>query len=179
MPQHFNNPANPDVHRRTTARGDLGGHRRQGGHPDLGRGETGEHHHRGVSEADQEARKPSFRAIAVEPVNSPVIAQKMHGQDLKPGKHKLQGLGAGFIPDNLNMAIVDDVVQVTRTTTPSTLGRAAWPGKEGMPVRHQQRRSAGRRRRAGRQLGPENAGKLIVVVLPDLGERYLSTLFPE
>src|SRR5439155_26927971 len=57
-------------------------------------------------------RKPSFQAIAVEPVNSPVITQKMHGQELKPGKHKLQGLGAGFIPTILNVDIIDEVVQV-------------------------------------------------------------------
>src|SRR5439155_12509567 len=65
----------------------------------------------GVSEVIKK-RKPSFQAIAVEPTNSPVITQKMHGQELKPGKHKIQGIGAGFIPGVLNLDIVDEVMQV-------------------------------------------------------------------
>src|SRR5215469_999739 len=109
MPQQFKNPANPEIHRRTTAEEIWND---TDGKVDIlisgvGTGGT----ITGVSEVIKK-RKPSFKAIAVEPVNSPVITQKMHGQELKPGKHKLQGLGAGFIPDILNLNMVDDVVQV-------------------------------------------------------------------
>src|SRR5215510_9829844 len=109
MPQQFKNPANPDIHRRTTAEEIWND---TDGKVDIlisgvGTGGT----ITGVGEVIKK-RKPSFKAIAVEPVASPVITQRMHGQELKPGKHKLQGLGAGFIPDILNLNMVDDVVQV-------------------------------------------------------------------
>src|SRR5215472_13462758 len=109
MPQQFKNPANPEIHRRTTAEEIWND---TDGKVDIlisgvGTGGT----ITGVSEVIKK-RKPSFKAIAVEPVASPVITQRMHGQDLKPGKHKLQGLGAGFIPDILNLNMVDDVVQI-------------------------------------------------------------------
>src|SRR5512147_3189228 len=109
IPQQFKNPANPEIHRKTTAEEIW---RDTDGKVDylvagVGTGGT----ITGVSEVIKK-RKPSFKAIAIEPVDSPVITQKRAGKDLKPGPHKIQGLGAGFIPGNLNLNIVDDVVQV-------------------------------------------------------------------
>ena len=108
LPQQFKNPANPEVHRKTTAEEIW----RTDGKVDflvsgVGTGGT----ITGTSEV-LKSRKPSFKAIAVEPVNSPVITQKMNGQELKPGRHTIQGIGAGFIPDVLNVKIIDEVVQV-------------------------------------------------------------------
>jgi cysteine synthase A len=173
MPQQFKNPANPDIHRRTTAEEIWAD---TDGKVDIlisgvGTGGT----ITGVSEVIKK-RKPSFKAIAVEPVSSPVITQKKHGEELKPGKHKLQGLGAGFIPNNLNMEIVDDVVQIKDDEAFEMSRRLA--REEGMLCGI----SSGAAVVAALQVAnrPENAGKLIVVVLPDLGERYLSTaLYPE
>jgi cysteine synthase A len=173
MPQQFKNPANPEIHRRTTAEEIWAD---TDGKVDIlisgvGTGGT----ITGVSEVIKK-RKPSFKAIAVEPVSSPVITQRKHGEELKPGKHRLQGLGAGFIPGNLNMEIVDDVVQVKDDDAFEMSRRLA--REEGMLCGI----SSGAAVVAAVQVGnrPENAGKLIVVVLPDLGERYLSTsLYPE
>jgi cysteine synthase A len=173
MPQQFKNPANPEVHRRTTAEEIWND---TDGKVDIlvsgvGTGGT----ITGVSEVIKK-RRPAFKAIAVEPVASPVITQRMHGQELKPGKHKLQGLGAGFIPDILNLGVVDDVVQVKDDDAFETSRRMA--REEGMLCGI----SSGAAVWAAIQVGnrAENAGKLIVVVLPDLGERYLSTaLYPE
>jgi cysteine synthase A len=173
MPQQFKNPANPDIHRRTTAEEIWND---TDGKVDIlvsgvGTGGT----ITGVSEVIKK-RKPSFKAIAVEPVASPVITQRMQGQELRPGKHKLQGLGAGFIPDILNLKIVDDVVQVKDDDAFEMSRRIA--REEGILGGI----SSGAAVVAALEVGnrPENAGKLIVVVLPDLGERYLSTaLYPE
>jgi cysteine synthase A len=109
MPQQFTNPANPDIHRRTTAEEIW---RDTDGKVDIlvsgvGTGGT----ITGVSDVIKK-RKPSFKAIAVEPVNSPVITQKMHGQELTPGKHKLQGIGTGLIPAVLDLKLVDEAMQV-------------------------------------------------------------------
>src|SRR5947207_1037291 len=109
MPQQFKNPANPEVHRRTTAEEIW---RDTDGKVDIlisgvGTGGT----ITGVAEVIK-PRKPSFKAIAVEPVSSPVITQKKRGEELKPGKHKIQGIGAGFIPSVLNMDIIDEVITV-------------------------------------------------------------------
>src|SRR5205814_3284240 len=109
MPQQFQNPANPEIHRKTTAEEIW---RDTDGQADIlvsgvGTGGT----ITGVGEVIKK-RKPSFKAIAVERVTSPVITQKMHGQEIKPGRHKIQGIGAGFIPDVLNLNIVDEVIQV-------------------------------------------------------------------
>jgi cysteine synthase A len=173
MPQQFKNPANPEIHRRTTAEEIWAD---TDGKADIlvsgvGTGGT----ITGVGEVIKK-RKPSFKAIAVEPTNSPVITQRMHGQELKPGKHKLQGLGAGFIPAILNLDIVDEVIQIKDDDAFEMSRRLA--REEGMLCGI----SSGAAVVAAIQVAkrPDNAGKLIVVVLPDLGERYLSTpLYPE
>jgi cysteine synthase A len=173
MPQQFKNPANPEVHRKTTAEEIW---RDTDGKIDIlisgvGTGGT----ITGVSEVIKK-RKPSMKAIAVEPVNSPVITQKRAGQTLQPGRHTIQGIGAGFIPDVLNVDVIDEVVQV-RDEDAAELARQM-STKEGIFCGI----SSGAAAWAAIQVAkrPENAGKLIVVVLPDLGERYLSTkLYPE
>jgi cysteine synthase A len=114
MPQQFKNPANPEIHRKTTAEEIW---RDTDGQVDIfvsgvGTGGT----ITGVGEV-LKSRKPGVQIVAVEPENSPVISQRRAGQELKPGRHTIQGIGAGFIPDVLNVKIIDDVVLV-RTTTP-------------------------------------------------------------
>jgi cysteine synthase len=173
MPQQFKNPANPEIHRKTTAEEVW---RDTGGQVDIfvsgvGTGGT----ITGVGEVIK-SRKPSFHVVAVEPANSPVITQRKAGQELKPGKHTIQGLGAGFIPDVLNVDIIDEVVQVQDEDAMETSRQLA--KVEGMMCGI----SCGAAAWAAIQLAkkPENSGKLIVTVLPDLGERYLSTkLYPE
>jgi cysteine synthase A len=172
MPQQFKNPANPEIHRRTTAEEIWNDTE---GKVDIlisgvGTGGT----ITGVSEIIKK-RKPSFKAIAVEPVNSPVITQRMQGQELKPGKHRIQGLGAGFIPDVLNLDVVDEVVRVQDEEAMEMARRLA--REEGILGGI----SSGAAVQAAAQVAqrPDSAGKVIVVVLPDLGERYLSTpLYP-
>ncbi|MDH3717357.1 MAG: cysteine synthase A [Planctomycetota bacterium] len=173
MPQQFKNPANPEVHRQTTAEEIW---RDTDGQVDIlvsgvGTGGT----ITGVGEVIK-SRKPEFQAIAVEPAASPVITQKRAGQELKPGKHTIQGIGAGFIPDVLNVDIIDDVVLVKDEDAMETARALA--KTEGLMCGI----SCGAAAWAAIQVArrPENEGKLIVVILPDLGERYLSTaLFPE
>lgn len=173
MPQQFKNPANPEVHRRTTAEEIWND---TDGKVDIlvsgvGTGGT----ITGVSEVIKK-RKPGFKAIAVEPVASPVITQKMHGQEIKPGRHKIQGIGAGFVPAILNMEIIDEVIQVKDEDAFEMSRRMA--REEGLLCGI----SSGAAVYVAVQVAqkPENAGKLIVAVLPDLGERYLSTpLYPE
>jgi cysteine synthase A len=173
MPQQFNNPANPDVHRRTTAE-ELW--RDTGGDIDIfvsgvGTGGT----ITGVSEVIKK-RKPSLHVVAVEPVNSPVITQKKSGQPLKPGRHTIQGIGAGFIPTVLNVDVIDEVVQVNDDDAAETARNLA--RLEGLMCGISSGAAAWAALKLARQ--PEHNGKLIVVVLPDIGERYLSTkLYPE
>lgn len=173
MPQQFKNPANPEIHRKTTAEEIW---RDTGGAVDIfvagvGTGGT----ITGVGEV-LKSRKPGVRIVAVEPAASPVISQRLAGQPLKPGKHAIQGIGAGFIPDVLNLDVVDEVVQVQEEDAVDTARRLA--REEGMLCGI----SSGAAAWAALQLArrAEHRGKLIVVILPDLGERYLSTkLFPE
>jgi cysteine synthase len=173
MPQQFKNPANPEVHRKTTAEEIW---RDTAGAVDavvagVGTGGT----ITGVGEA-LKARKPAVKMIAVEPAASPVISQRRSGQEIKPGKHTIQGIGAGFIPPVLNLDILDDVVQVQDEDAFETARQLA--GREGLMCGI----SSGAAAWAAIDLArrEEYRGKLVVVILPDLGERYLSTkLFPE
>ncbi len=173
MPQQFENPANPEVHRRTTAEeiwNDTGG-RADILVSGVGTGGT----ITGVGEVIK-PRKPSFKCIAVEPELSPVITQRKAGQPEKPGRHKIQGLGAGFIPKVLNLNVVDEVVKVKDEDAQEMARRLC--REEGMFCGISSGAAAWAAVEVAKR--PENAGKLIVVVLPDLGERYFSTpLYPE
>ena len=173
VPQQFKNPANPEIHRKTTAEEIW---RDTNGEVDIfvagvGTGGT----ITGVGETLKK-KKPGVKVIAIEPVNSPVITQRKAGEALKPGRHTIQGIGAGFIPDVLNVDVIDEVVTVTDDDAMETARNLA--KLEGLMCGI----SCGAAAWAAIQIGkrPENKGKTIVVVLPDIGERYLSTkLFPE
>src|SRR4051812_20011052 len=168
MPQQFETPANPEIHRQTTAEEIWAD---TNGKVDIlvsgvGTGGT----ITGVAEVIK-PRKPSFKAIAVEPVASPVITQTMHHESVKPGRHKIQGIGAGFVPSNLHLNIVDEVIQITDEEA------FEWARKlhkmEGLFAGI----SSGGNVAAAAKVAarPENKGKVIVVILPSIGERYLST----
>ncbi len=172
IPQQFENPANPEVHRRTTAEEIW---RDTNGAVDIfvsavGTGGT----ITGVSEVIK-ARKPGFRAIAVEPAASPVISQTLRGEPVRPAPHKIQGTGAGFVPKNLNLAIVDEVITVTNEDAIATAQRLA--KEEGILAGI----STGANVFAALEVAkrPENRGKLIVTVGCSTGERYLSTVLGE
>jgi len=168
IPQQFNNPANPEIHRRTTAEEIWSD---TNGKVDVlvsavGTGGT----LTGIAEVIK-SRKKGFRAVAVEPKDSPVITQTRRGEPVKPGPHKIQGTGAGFVPQNLNLKIVDDVVTVSNEDAIVTARRLAI--EEGILVGI----STGANVWAAIQVAqrPENAGKLIVTIGCSTGERYLST----
>jgi cysteine synthase A len=173
MPQQFKNPANPEIHRKTTAEEIW---RDTDGQVDIvvsgvGTGGT----ITGVGEV-LKSRKPTVKMVAVEPAASPVITQKLSGQPLQPGRHAIQGIGAGFIPDVLNLNIIDEVITVEDEAAMETARRVA--REEGILCGI----SCGAAAYAALQVAKreENRGKLIVVIFPDLGERYLSTrLYPE
>lgn len=166
MPQQFENPANPEIHRQTTAEEiwrDTDG-KVAAIVAGVGTGGT----ITGVAEVIKQ-RNPEFRAIAVEPVGSPVISG---GQ---PGPHKIQGLAAGFIPKNLNTDVIDDVVLVSNEDAVATAQELAH--KEGILGGI----STGANVWSALQVAkrPEYAGKIIVTIAPSFGERYLSTILAE
>ncbi|MAV34345.1 MAG: cysteine synthase A [Planctomycetaceae bacterium] len=173
VPQQFKNPANPEIHRQTTAEEIW---KDTNGQVDIFVGGVGTGGTiTGVAEVIK-ARKPEFQAIAVEPANSPVITQQRAGESLQPGKHTIQGIGAGFVPDILNVDVIDDVVQVEDQDAAETARQMA--RTEGIFCGISSGAAAWAALQVARR--PENEGKLIVVVLPDIGERYLSTqLYPE
>ena len=161
MPQQFKNPANPEVHRQTTAE-ELW--EDTDGQIDIlvagvGTGGT----ITGVAEVIKQ-RKPSFRAVAVEPEASAILSGG------KPGPHKIQGIGAGFIPDVLNTESYDEVIRITNEDAYATARRF---GRKGLLLGISGGAAASAALQVGRR--PENAGKLIAFVAPSNGERYLST----
>ena len=168
MPNQFKNSANVEVHRRTTAEEIWND---TDGEADMlvagvGTGGT----ITGVGEALKQ-RKPEFQCIAVEPIHSPVLTQARAGEPLQPGPHKIQGIGAGFIPQILNMDIIDDVVTVSNDEAFAWARRAA--REEGILCGI----SSGAALCAASQVArrPENQGKTLIVILASAGERYLST----
>ena len=168
--QQFKNPANPAIHEKTTGPEIWNDTE---GKIDIfvsgvGTGGT----LTGVSRYIKKTKGKAITTVAVEPSASPILTQKRAGEELKPGPHKIQGIGAGFVPDNLDMSMVDEVEQVSNEDAVLYARRLAKEegilsgiscGAAVVAAVHQAQR-------------PENAGKTIVVVLPDSGERYLSSI---
>jgi cysteine synthase A len=172
IPQQFNNPANPEIHRQTTAEEIWND---TDGKADIivsavGTGGT----ITGISEVIK-SRKKGFQAIAVEPKDSPVITQTRNGEPVKPGPHKIQGTGAGFVPKNLNLQIVDDVITVSNEDAINTARRLAL--EEGILAGISTGANVWAALQAAKR--PENKGKLIVTIGCSTGERYLSTALAE
>ena len=172
MPQQFNNEANPEIHRRTTAEEIWAD---TDGKIDIfiaavGTGGT----LTGCAEVIK-PRRAGFKAVAVEPTDSPVISQTMAGEPVVPGPHKIQGTGAGFVPNNLHLDCVDEVIKITNDEAFVMARRIA--KEEGILVGI----STGANVAAAIKVGsrPENKGKLIVTIACSTGERYLSTALAE
>jgi len=169
----FKNPANPAIHQKTTGPEIW---EATGGDVDVlisgvGTGGT----ITGISRYFEQDKGKQLHSVAVEPTDSPVISQKLAGQDLQPGPHKIQGIGAGFIPDTLDLSIVDQVEQVSNDEAIEFARRLAkeegiLAGISGGAAAAVAARLAGK---------PEFAGKKIVAVLPDSGERYLTSVLYE
>ena len=170
MPGQFDNPANPEIHFKTTGPEIWDD---TDGQIDVlvsgvGTGGT----ITGVSRYIKQEKKHSLLSVAVEPTHSPVITQTLNGEEVKPGPHKIQGIGAGFIPKNLDLSVVDQVEQVSNEESISMALRLAQ--EEGLLVGI----SCGAAAAVALRLAEKDefSGKTIVVVLPDLAERYISSV---
>ncbi len=173
MPQQFQNPANPEIHFRTTGPEIW---RDTDGAIDLfvagvGTGGT----ITGVSRYIKQDRKKPIRSVAVEPVHSPVLTAIRNGEEPKPGPHKIQGIGAGFKPDVLDLDLVDEIATVSNDEAVEFARRLH--REEGITCGISSGAAAAVACRLAAR--PENRGRLIVTVLPDAGERYLSTVLFE
>ena len=173
LPQQFENPANPAIHEATTGPEIW---EATGGKVDIlvagvGTGGTIS----GISSYFEKVKKQALYSVAVEPAESPIIGQTKRGEALTPGPHKIQGIGANFIPKNLDLDLVDEVMPIDAATAIDWARKTA--SQEGILVGI----SSGAAMAAAAELAarPENAGKTIVVVLPDGGERYLSSVLFE
>jgi cysteine synthase A len=169
VPQQFENPANPEAHRRTTAEEIWTDTQGKVDMVVAGVGTGGTI--TGIAEVIK-SRNPAFKAIAVEPAQSPVLTQTLAGQEIKPAPHKIQGIGAGFVPKTLNLKVIDEVVAVDQDEAIDWARRAA--RLEGLFVGI----SSGAALRAADIVAsrPENKDKTIVVITPSFGERYLSSV---
>jgi len=173
LPQQFENPANPAIHEATTGPEIW---EATGGKVDIlvagvGTGGTIS----GISSYFEKVKKQALYSVAVEPAESPIIGQTKRGETLMPGPHKIQGIGANFIPKNLDLDLVDEVMPIDAATAIDWARKTA--SQEGILVGI----SSGAAMAAAAELAarPENAGKTIVVILPDGGERYLSSVLFE
>ncbi|QQV09022.1 cysteine synthase A [Acinetobacter johnsonii] len=173
LPQQFENPANPAIHESTTGPEIW---EATGGKVDIlvagvGTGGTIS----GISSYFEKVKKQALYSVAVEPAESPIIGQTKRGETLTPGPHKIQGIGANFIPKNLDLDLVDEVMPIDAATAIDWARKTA--SQEGILVGI----SSGAAMAAAAELAarPENAGKTIVVILPDGGERYLSSVLFE
>ncbi len=168
MPQQFKNPANPEIHFKTT--GPEIWEQTNGGIDVLVSGVGTGGTISGVSRYIKGEKKKKIISVAVEPVESPVITQRLAGKELKPGPHKIQGIGAGFIPETLDLSIVDRVEQVTSEEAIEHARRLS--REEGIFSGVSSGAAIAVALRLGRL--PEFQGKTIVTILPDAGERYLT-----
>ena len=173
MPQQFENPANPAIHEQTTA---VEIWDDTEGNVDIlvagvGTGGT----ITGISRYFKKTRGKNIISVAVEPTHSPVLTQTRKGEELKPGPHKIQGIGAGFVPKVLDLTLVDRIEQVTNDEAIEMARRLS--NEEGILSGISCGAAVAVAARIARE--PENAGKTIVVILPDGGERYLSTVLFE
>ncbi len=173
LPQQFKNPANPAIHEKTT--GPEIWNDTDGGIDVLVSGVGTGGTITGISRYIKSTKGKKILSVAVEPQESPVISQKLAGRELKPGPHKIQGIGAGFIPDTLDLSVVDRVEQVESAEAVAFARRLA--REEGILVGISCGAATAVAVRLARQ--DEFAGKTIVVILPDAGERYLSTVLFE